>query len=149
MFGLCCWLRSNLEDIMEAQGRCHYGAIRYAVSAEPVYHAMCHCGDCRRATGAPAVSWALFPCNAVTITGDVQIYASSENARRHFCGTCGSSLFYTNEVVFPGLIDVQSATLDDPAALPLQVQVQTAERIGWMEHLQDVPAFERYPAAPG
>jgi hypothetical protein len=134
---------------MEGNGRCHCGAISYAISGEPVYHAMCHCTDCRRATGAPAVSWALFPQEAVTIAGTPSIYASSENAQRHFCGACGSSLFYTNAVVFPGLIDVQSATLDDPGALPLQVQVQTAERIGWMEALHEVPGFERYPEPPG
>jgi hypothetical protein len=133
---------------MEANGRCHCGAIRYAISGEPVYHAICHCHDCRRATGAPAVSWALFPQGAVTVTGAPQAYASSQNAQRHFCGACGTSLFYTNESTFPGMIDVQSATLDDPGALPLQVQVQTAERIGWMEHLAEVPAFERYPTAP-
>lgn len=134
---------------MEAKGSCHCGAIGYAVSGEPVYHALCHCSDCRRATGAPAVSWALFPRDAVTIAGAPQAYASSEQAQRHFCGECGTSLFYTNEAIFPGQIDIQSATLDDPSALPLQCQIQTAERIVWMEHPQDVPAFDRYPEAPG
>jgi hypothetical protein len=134
---------------MEAKGHCHCGAISYAISGEPVYHAICHCSDCRRATGAPAVSWALFPRDAVTIDGAPKTYASSDNAQRHFCGACGTSLFYTNETVFPGMVDVQSATLDDPGALPLQVQVQTAERIGWMEHLDAVPGFERYPTPPG
>lgn len=134
---------------MQAQGRCHCGAIRYAVSGDPVYHALCHCSDCRRASGAPAVSWVLLSRAAVKIEGEPQVYASSEHAQRHFCPACGTSLFYTNETVFPGMIDVQSATLDDPAALPLQVQVQTAERIGWMEHLDQVPGFERYPQAPG
>ena len=130
---------------MEATGGCHCGSVSYAISGEPAYHALCHCSDCRRATGAPAVSWALFPREAVTIEGSPKSYASSESARRHFCGDCGTSLFYTNETVFPGQIDVQSATLDDPEALPLQCHVQTAERIAWMEHPQDIPAFERYP----
>lgn len=72
-------------------------------------------------------------------------YASSEPTRRHFCGTCGSSLFYTNEAVFSGMTDIRSATLDDPDALPLQMQVQTAERIGWMKGAHMLPQFERYP----
>ena len=37
------------------------------------------------------------------------------------------------------------ATLDDPDLIPAQAQIQTAERIGWMEKLNDLPAFERYP----
>lgn len=130
---------------MEAKGRCHCGAVSYAISGEPVYHAMCHCSDCRRATGAPAVSWALFPQQAVTITGETKTYVSSEKGRRHFCPDCGTSLFYTNDHVFAGLIDVQSATLDDPGALPIQVEVQTAERISWMPLVHGAAQFERYP----
>jgi hypothetical protein len=91
------------------------------------------------------VSWALVDKTAMKIEGETREYASSENGRRHFCPQCGTSLFYTNEIIFPGLIDVQTGTLDDPDELPPQLQVQAAERVGWMERLQDVPAFERYP----
>ena len=127
------------------EGRCHCGAISYRVEGEPVYHALCHCTDCRRQTGAPVVSWALFPDQALTIEGRASVYASSEHARRHFCGTCGSSLFYTNPIVFPGLTDICSATLDNPDALSLGIHVQTAERIGWMKDAHMLPQFERYP----
>ena len=81
----------------------------------------------------------------IEITGTPKIYASSEHGRRHFCGECGTGLFYTSEAIFPGQIDVQSATLDDPGLIPAQVQIQTAERIGWMEKLDSLPTFERYP----
>ncbi len=130
---------------MPAKGQCHCGAVRYEVSGEPVYHALCHCRDCRRSAGAPTVSWALFPREQVRITGAPKVHASSENGRRQFCGECGSGLFYTNAAVFPGLIDIQSATLDDPDAFPLQIHVQTAERIGWMKDAHELPQFERYP----
>ena len=52
---------------------------------------------------------------------------------------------YTNDVIFPGAIDVQTATLDDPDAIPIQAQIQTAERVNWMEDLGSLPSFERYP----
>ena len=129
-------------------GSCHCGAIRYEVEGEPVYHALCHCTDCRRQTGAPVVSWALFRNDALMVTGAPQVYASSENARRHFCGNCGTSLFYTNEVIFPGLTDICSATLENPDALKLGIHVQTAERIGWMKDAHNLPQFERYPQQP-
>jgi hypothetical protein len=116
--------------------------------SDVVYHALCHCTDCRRASGAPLVAWALVARDAVTIEGEPKVYASSEHARRHFCGACGTSLFYTNETVFPGMIDVQTATLDDPDAIPMGVQIQVADRIGWMAHAHELPQFERYPPAP-
>lgn len=131
---------------MGATGRCHCGAIRYEANGDPVYHALCHCGDCRRATGAPVVSWALFPRDAVALTGDApRRYASSANGERWFCGQCGSSLFYVNESVFPGMIDIQSATLDDPDAFPVAIHIQVAERIGWMRTAHELPTFDRYP----
>ena len=103
-------------------GGCHCGAVRYEMTAEVAHHALCHCTDCRKASGAPATAWAMAAADQVTITGEPLTYASSEHGRRLFCGACGTGLFYTNDVVFPGMIDVQSATLDDPDAIPLQAR---------------------------
>lgn len=129
------------------EGGCHCGSVRYRVEGEPVYHAICHCSDCRRATGAPLVSWALYPNAQFQVTqGEAKAYASSEHAHRHYCADCGTSLFYTNESMFPEMTDVQSATLDDPDAVPLGIHVQTAERIGWMKNAHELPQFERYPS---
>lgn len=129
-------------------GRCHCGAVSYEMPREVAHHALCHCTDCRRASGAPAVAWALAPSDQVRITGETREYASSEHGRRHFCPGCGAGLFYTNAEIFPGMTDVQSATLDDPDALALQAQIQTAERIGWMAEAHHLPTFERYPDPP-
>ncbi len=72
--------------------------------------------------------------------------ASSAHGRRHFCGDCGTGLFHTNDVVVEGLIDVQSATLDDPSAIAApECQAQTAERIGRRDAGLHSRAFERTP----
>ena len=127
-------------------GGCHCGAVRYEIDGEPMHHALCHCSDCRRHAGAPMVGWAMFPAEAVrTVKGEPKIYASSENGRRHFCADCGTGLFYVNEVMLPGLIDVQTGTLDDPDALPAGAHIQVADRISWMATAHELPAFERYP----
>jgi hypothetical protein len=129
-------------------GRCHCGAVSYEMPAETIHHALCHCQDCRRSAGAPMVAWGLVPADQVKVTGTTKTYASSEHGRRHFCGTCGTGLFYTNEAVFPGMIDVQTATLDNPGELAPGAQIQTAERIPWMVTAHELPAFERYPGPP-
>jgi hypothetical protein len=131
------------------EGGCHCGAIRYWVRGEPKHSALCHCTDCRRNAGAPVVSWTLFSNDNFAVTrGEAQVYASSENGRRHFCADCGTGLFYTNEAIFPGLTDVQSSTLDDPGALAPTAQIQTADRIPWMADIAALPQFERYPGPP-
>ena len=129
-------------------GQCHCGAVRYRMRDTTLHHALCHCSDCRRASGAPAVAWGLVRTEDIEITGEPKVYTSSTHGRRHFCDNCGTSLFYTNEQIFPGQIDVQTATLDDPNAIPLQVQIQMAESISWMLNLGALPAFDRYPSVP-
>jgi hypothetical protein len=126
-------------------GRCHCGAVTYEMTPHTIHRALCHCTDCRRAAGAPMIAWAMVPMDQMKIDGPTRVYASSEHGRRHFCETCGTGLFYTNDAVFPGLIDVQSATLDDPDALQPTAHVQVAERIGWMATAHELPVFERYP----
>ncbi len=127
-------------------GRCHCGAIRYELRGEPRWSALCHCEDCRRHSGAPAVGWSAFPETALKLLrGEPKVYESSAHGRRHFCGDCGTGLFYYNAVDLPGIADVQIATLDDPAAFAPMIQVQVAERIEWMPRAHELPAFERYP----
>ena len=126
-------------------GRCHCGAIHYVATGEPAHHALCHCEDCRRSAGAPMIGWIAFSSDRVTVTGDPVTYASSEHGRRQFCGTCGTGLFYTNAKMLPGIIDIQSGTLDDPADFPPGVHIQVADRLPWMETAHELPAFEHYP----
>lgn len=129
------------------QGGCHCGSIRYQVDGEVITHALCHCTDCRRHSGAPMVGWTMYPAPALTLTqGSPQIYKSSENGRRHFCGDCGTGLFYVNEQVLPGIIDIQSSTYDDPNQIPARCHIQVADRIPWMNSINELPEFERFPA---
>lgn len=130
---------------MTFTGRCHCGAIRYVAEGEPRHHALCHCVDCRRHAGAPMVGWLAFGVDQVNVFGDPVTYESSSSGRRQFCGACGTGLFYTNAQYLPGIIDIQSCTLDDPEAMPPGAQIQVAERLGWMAHVDDLPRFERYP----
>ena len=131
---------------MGRSGGCHCGAIRYDVDGEPQHVALCHCSDCRRSAGAPMVSWAAFTADALTVTqGQPVTFYSSGAAMRSFCGTCGTGLFYRNADMLPGIVDIQSVTLDDPEALPPEAHIQVAERLHWMDDLYSLTRFERFP----
>ena len=135
---------------MSIAGGCHCGAVRYAVEGEPMTHALCHCSDCRRHAGAPMVAWTMYPDAAVRDTkGAVRVYVSSEHGRREFCADCGTGLFYRNEENLPGIIDIQSATYDNPDAVPAQAHIQVAERISWMADAHTLPTFDRFPPMDG
>jgi hypothetical protein len=129
------------------KGRCHCNAIQYEVLGEPITHALCHCSDCRRHAGAPMVGWAMFTeDNVKVMLGATKTYASSEHGRREFCENCGTGLFYRNVHMLPGIIDVQTGTMDDPNKLPAICHIQTAERLSWMTEIQKLPEFERFPS---
>jgi hypothetical protein len=88
----------------------------------------------------------MYPLDAVKVTrGAPRIYHSSEHGRRQFCPDCGTGLFYINEQMLPGIIDIQSATYDDPEAVPARAHIQVAERIRWMERAHELPTFDRFP----
>ncbi|MBP0109918.1 MULTISPECIES: GFA family protein [Bradyrhizobium] len=129
-------------------GGCHCGAIRYEVQGDAMVHALCHCRDCRLHAGAPVVGWTMYAEGAVKVTkGEPKVYRSSEHVRRHFCADCGTGLFYFNASM-PGIVDIQSATYDDPEAVPVTMQIQVAERLRWMKRAHELPAFDRFPPQP-
>ncbi|MBA4008975.1 MAG: aldehyde-activating protein [Erythrobacter sp.] len=127
-------------------GRCHCGACVYAFDNAPTRAAVCHCSDCRRCAGAHGVGWAAVPSGAFRLVeGETAIYRSSPGTERHFCGACGTGLYYINEEVLPGIVDIQLATLDDPEAFPPEALIQMADAPAWVETLHTLPKFERFP----
>lgn len=141
--------------MMRAEGGCHCGAVRFAIDGavegpgeghEAPRTALCHCSDCRRCAGAPVVGWtAVASTTFHLLKGKPAVYRSSEHAERSFCAHCGTGLFYVNEVVLPGLVDIQTATFDDADAFPAMAHIQAAEQIGWMKTAHELPSFDRYP----
>lgn len=129
------------------EGGCQCGVVRYALDGDEYpRHALCHCADCRASSGAPATAWMAVPEDQFRVTrGQAVAYNSSGQSIRHFCGRCGTGLYFLNAEMLPGIVDIQSATLDQAAAYAPGVHVQTAERLDYMADLAALPEFERYP----
>lgn len=130
---------------MSITGGCHCGAVRYTAMGEPQHHALCHCTDCRGWSGAPMVGWIAFKDADVTVEGDTAGYESSPGATRHFCARCGTGLFYRNEQVLPGIVDIQSGTLDAPQDHPPGAHIMVKERLPWTRSVDTLPEFAAYP----
>jgi len=97
-------------------------------------------------SGAPMVAWIAFGQDSFRVTqGKPATYNGSGVSIRHFCSTCGTPLFFINEEMLPGLVDIQTVTLDEPDALEPAAQIQVAERRPWMTKLDSMPEFARYP----
>ena len=92
------------------------------------------------------VGWTAFKEDDLQVTGGEPVtYQGTGFTRRQFCGACGTGLFYRNDEVLPGIVDIQTVTFDDPESFAPQAHIQTAERLGWMTRVGELPEFERFP----
>ena len=95
------------------------------------------CASCRRATGAPLVTYARFPADCLTYqTGEPVQFQSSRGVTRSFCGRCGTSLTYVGEG-WPDEVHVMVCTFDRPEIVTPKRHVFTEEKLPWL-HVAEV-----------
>jgi len=129
---------------MTRDGGCLCGAVRFRAEGEPVNVRICHCRACQKAMGSPFYARALYDPKAVTISGDVASYASSETLNRVFCPKCGTTLFSrrTNGTA----IGLALAAFDDRNAFAPTEQIWVSEKMTWVDVLQGLPQYPKGPA---
>lgn len=130
-------------------GGCACGAVRYAVSAEPVFMNHCQCRDCQQRSGTGHGSYLTFASpGEVEVTGAAthwDIVADSGNVKTHaFCPACGTPVYLTFSAM-PGLFTVHAASLDDPGRYTPQVVTYAMRGHAW-DHLD--PALPKFDAMP-
>nr|WP_323778681.1 GFA family protein [Amylibacter sp.] len=105
--------------MINAQGGCLCGALRYEVATQPSRVTMCHCKFCQRATGGAYLVEPIFESQDFkVIKGAPKKYShTSEGSGKqvlvHFCDTCGTKIFLTFER-FGDAVGVYGGTFDDP-----------------------------------
>ena len=125
------------------QGGCLCSAIRFRISGEPVFSSICHCVTCRRASAAPSVAWLTFDRSQVEIlSGDPRTYRSSQGVLRQFCGTCGSQISY-DCATSPTMIEITTASLDNPNLFPPTMEVWLEHRLSWQNANQLLTQYSR------
>lgn len=122
-------------------GGCFCGHVRYEAGGTPFHSTICHCAMCRRVAGAPMVAWfSVRRADYRLVAGTPTRFASSDHAERTFCPRCGTPLTFENRTLLHGL-DVTTASLDDPAALPPADHSRTATRLPWVVLDDGLPAY--------
>jgi len=119
-------------------GTCNCTAVTFVVTPEDGTSA-CHCGQCRKQSGHHWAS-AQAPVKEFDITGDVRWYASSENAKRGFCPTCGCFLFWKHND--EDKMSFSLGAIDGPTGLRLTRHIFTAEKGDYYDIADGVPQRE-------
>lgn len=132
----------------ELTGGCLCGAVRYTASVMPGMVGDCYCIDCRKSSGTSHCTHAVFPSDAVSISGEVKFYdhaADSGNmVRRGFCPNCGSAIYSTNPMM-PGMTFIRASSLDDPGRIEPQMTVYASRAPHWARIDQGKPVFDVMP----
>ncbi len=132
-----------MTDIIDAEGGCLCGAVRYRVSGRIEESGYCHCRTCQRQSGAPAVAWfALKPSGFAYVKGAPKIHRASNHAGREFCGDCGTYLVFREDDETQTL-SVNTASLDNPMLSPPAFHIYCESRIGWFDTMDEFPRYDR------
>ncbi len=136
-----------MENAVAWTGGCLCGAVRYRATADPIRAVNCHCGTCRRASGAAFLTHVHFPIGAFAWTaGAPTRYRSSAAAERGFCALCGSTLTM-HESVLDDRVQVSLGSLDRPGDVRPDDHVWTESQLAWLKIDDGLPRFPRSSAA--
>jgi hypothetical protein len=126
------------------KGRCLCGAVEYEVTDAFEYAAMCHCADCRRATGAAFKPFAGIKQDALSVSkgGSATMRYGGDPDHDLHCKNCGSLIY---SVVREGAyVHVAMGTLvDDPTIRPTE-HIFVSSRAPWFPITDKLPQYARH-----
>lgn len=128
-------------------GQCLCGAVRYAVQDEFRYALICHCSQCRRATGSA------FKPFAGIEREKLEVISGQETAMRYggdqtydlHCGKCGS-LLYSDIGTGPYLHVTLGTLVDSPSIRPT-AHIFVGSKAPWHEINDSLPQYAEFPPA--
>jgi hypothetical protein len=134
---------------MTHTGQCLCGAVKLKLSGDPLAARMCWCRDCQRLASGSATVNALFPAEAVEVTGDLTLHHktadSGNTVERAFCSACGSHVFSRPLVTPPAPYRIRAGVLDNPEIAKPSGIIWTDSAPSWAVF---DPSLPRHPKAP-
>jgi hypothetical protein len=133
-----------MPEQLTLTGGCLCGALRYEAIGVPTLSCICHCRMCQRASGGPIMALLFMPSSSVRfIKGEPLVYRSSPTASRHFCGQCGSPVFF--ERVSRSSYGIMVGSLDDPNSFKPQMHVCLESAMTWFEMHDGTTRYQKKP----
>ena len=108
-------------------GGCLCGAVRYEAQAPIRAVTICHCGQCRKWHGHVG-AYTAARNDRFTLTRDEGLawFASSDFAKRGFCGKCGSSLFWKRNA--GDQVSIAAGTIDGDTGLKAVKHIHVVDK---------------------
>lgn len=124
------------------RGSCLCGKVRFETRGKLRGVIFCHCSQCRKQSGHHYAATNVQD-DAITISGTENItwYAASDFARRGFCATCGSVLFWKHHDL--DYISVMAGTFDQPSGLKGESHIFVADKGDYYAIDDGLPQYEK------
>jgi len=124
------------------KGSCLCGAVNFTTMGRLRGVVYCHCSQCRKQSGHFYAATNV-PDTDLQVEGADQItwYAASESARRGFCRTCGSALFWKhNELDYTSVL---AGAFETPTKLEGESHIFVADKGDYYEITDGLPQYEK------
>lgn len=129
-------------------GGCLCRAVRYRISAQPLFTRVCWCRLCQYLAAGNGSVNVCFPSEALHIEGKLSDYRSVADSgnrmHRQFCPVCGTQVLSAAEAR-PHLIFVRAGTLDDSNVASPSATIWTSQAPSWACINQDLPCVAAQP----
>src|SRR5262245_40661019 len=135
--------------IMDIQGGCYCGALRYKAAGDALFKGQCHCRECQYISGGnPNVALAMSEAGFTYTKGTPKQFRRSDlpnPVTREFCAVCGTHILAKSPAL-PGALVLKVGTLDDPSVFGgPQMAIFTKDKQSFHHIPEGLPAFERTP----
>lgn len=120
-------------------GSCNCGAITFAITGDTWGVSNCHCGQCRKQSGNVWAS-AVVKQTDIAIQGSPNWYESSTDAKRGFCPTCGSFLFWKHDA--EASMSFSLGAVDGPTGLAIEKHIFVADKGDYYTIADNLPQHE-------
>ena len=130
------------------KGGCFCGAVKYTVSARPMFVHCCHCTDCQCQTGSAFAINALIEAKHVKLTKGkpVPISMPTDSGRPHDihrCAACQTALW--SDYGRRGyILFLRVSTLAKPHAIKPDVHIFTRSKVPWVGLPKGARVFKVY-----
>ncbi|MCW5747684.1 MAG: GFA family protein [Alphaproteobacteria bacterium] len=130
-------------------GHCTCGAVRYRLTALPLFVHCCHCRWCQRESGAAFALNAMIEADRVELlAGQPEAVMTPSNSGRGQkiwrCPTCRVALWSNYAGAGDAVHFVRVGTLDEPDRLPPDIHIFTASKQPWVVLPAGTPAVPEY-----
>lgn len=122
------------------KGSCLCGTVGFEVSGELRGVVYCHCSQCRKQSGFVFAATDVDE-KYLKVSGEENIswFQASDEAKRGFCKTCGSALFWKS--LGSDKISIMAGAFDQPSGLSQDSHIFVSDKGDFYEIHDDLPQF--------